>query len=75
MYLYELGKQLPAVQGKKKEKMAANWRDNKLQHWDYIIILLKEKRVCGGGNRSCKGIWKALKTVWEYLGEIRVKRV
>lgn len=31
--------------------------------------------VCGGGNGSCKRIWKALKTVWEYLGEIRVKRV
>lgn len=58
MYLYELGKQLPAVQ-RKKEKMAANWRDNKLQHWDYIIILLKGKHVCvEGGTGAVKGYGK-----------------
>lgn len=43
----------------KKEKMAANWRDNKLQHWDYIIILLKEKHVCvEGGTGAVKGYGK-----------------
>lgn len=75
MYLYELGKQLPAVQRKKRKDGSKLERQQAATLGLYNNITEGKTCVCGGGNRSCKGIWKALKTVWEYLGEIRVKRV